>query len=45
MTRNEPKFDLDYEHMQEAILIVAAAVPLLVLLVVLYLYDVVRKPR
>ena len=53
--RDEPEnYDLDYEHgypggppadMLERILIVAAVVPLLVLSVVLYLCDLVRKPR
>ena len=55
LTNAEPeKYDLDYEHgyppgppadMLERILIVAAIVPLAVLAVVLYLCDLVRKPR
>lgn len=53
MSTEPEQYDLDYEHgypgppadMLERILIVAAVVPLAVLAVVLYLCDIVRKPR
>ena len=53
MSTEPESFDLDYEHgcprppaeLLERVLIVASVLPLLVLAVVLYLCDLVRKDK